>query len=174
MLEPGDTAHPIPHAGASKKCVARLPPGRTYLLEFMGVSHARIIGVSWGHEPGGGGQAPAFCVARCRTWSHVDIRLVHVRSCQDSSGFHGDLYGSVSKSYTHTGPSSLPSGLVGSRRGISATSAKVQSGPKTSNLARKGSRITRLARNKDQMISIACADPSGPLLTPKSTQNPTF
>ena len=60
------------------------------------------------------------------------------------------------------------SGPVGSRRDISAKSAKVRSGPKTSSLVRNGSRIDRLARNKDQMNRIACPDPSGPLLRPKT------
>ena len=119
---------------------------------------------------GGGGQAPAFRVARCQTWSHVDIRLGPVGSRQGSSGLVGDPYGSVSWSYTDTGPSSHPSGLVGSCRDISATPAKVRSGPKTSNLVRSGSRIDGLARNKDQMNRIACPDPSGLLLRPKTAE----
>ena len=120
---------------------------------------------------GGGGQAPAFHVARCQTRSLVDIRLGPIGSHQGSLGLVGDPYGSVSYSYTNTGPSSLASGLVGGRRAISAISAKsakVRSGPKTSNLLRNGSRIDGLARNQDQMNRIACPDPSGPLLSPKT------
>ena len=41
-------------------------------------------------------------------------------------------------------------------------------GPKSSKMVRIGSRIDRLARNKDQMNPTACADPSGPLLRPKT------
>ena len=66
------------------------------------------------------------------------------------------------------------SGPVGIRQHISATSAKVRSGPKTSNLCRNGSRIHGLARNKDQMNRIGCPDPSGPLLAPKTAKNQTF
>ena len=50
----------------------------------------------------------------------------------------------------------------------------VPAGPKTSNMVRNGSRIDRLARNKDQMNRIACPDPSGPLLRPNIVKNPTF
>ena len=51
----------------------------------------------WGREPeGGGGQAPAFRVARCRTRSLVDIRLSPVGSHQGSWGLVGYPYGSVS------------------------------------------------------------------------------
>ena len=46
--------------------------------------------------------------------------------------------------------------------------------PKSSKIARNGSRIDGLARNKDQMNPTACADPSGPLLRPKTAKNPTF
>ena len=66
------------------------------------------------------------------------------------------------------------SGRIGSRRDISATSAKVRSGPKTSNLLRNGSRIDGLARNKDQMNPAACPDPSGPLLRPKTAKKHFF
>ena len=66
------------------------------------------------------------------------------------------------------------SGPFGSRRDISATSAKVRSGPKTSNLVQNGSRIDRLARNKDQMNRIDCPDPSGPLLRPKRPKKKFF
>ena len=47
-------------------------------------------------------------------------------------------------------------------------------GPKSSKMARIGSRINGLARNKDQMNPTACPDPSGPLLRPKTAPKPTF
>ena len=40
----------------------------------------------WGREPEGGGQVPAVRVARCRTWSLVDIRLGPVKARRGSSG----------------------------------------------------------------------------------------
>ena len=119
----------------------------------------------------GGGQAPAFRVARCLTRSLVDIRLGPIGSRQGSSGTRMGPY--LSRTPIRA-PSSHPSGLVGSRRDTLAKLAKVRSGPKTSNLVRNGSRIDRLARNKNQMNRIGCPDPSGPLLKPKTPKNPTF
>ena len=57
---------------------------------------ARGYFIPGGASQRGGGQAPAFRVARCRTGSHVDIRLGPVGSRQGSSGLVGDPYGSVS------------------------------------------------------------------------------
>ena len=57
---------------------------------------ARGYFIPGGASQRGGGQAPAFRVARCRTRSLVDIRLGPVGSRQGSSGFIGDPYGSVS------------------------------------------------------------------------------
>ena len=82
-------------------------------------SHA-VISSLGARARGGGGQALAFRVARCRTRSLVDIRLGPVGSRQGSPVLVGDPYGSVSQSYTDTGPSNLPSGLVRGRRTISA------------------------------------------------------
>ena len=47
-------------------------------------------------------------------------------------------------------------------------------GPKSSKMVRIGSRIDRLARNKDQMNPTACLDPSGPLLRPKTVKKICF
>ena len=57
---------------------------------------ARSYFIPGGTSQRGGGQTPAFRVARCQTWSHVDIRLGPVGSRQGSSGSHGGPYGSVS------------------------------------------------------------------------------
>ena len=57
---------------------------------------ARGYFIPGGASQRGGGQAPAFRVARCRTRSLVDIRLGPVGSRQGSSGLVGDPYGSVS------------------------------------------------------------------------------
>ena len=57
---------------------------------------ARGYFIPGGTSQRGGGQAPAFRVARCRTRSLVDIRLGPVGSRQGSSGLVGDPYGSVS------------------------------------------------------------------------------
>ena len=62
----------------------------------------------------------------------------------------------------------VPSGHIGH---ICQSSGRLQ---KTSNLVRNGSRINRLARNKDQMNRTGCPDPSGPLLRPKTAKIPTF
>ena len=47
-------------------------------------------------------------------------------------------------------------------------------GPKSLKIVRIGSRIDRLARNKDQMNPTACSDPSGPLLRPKTAKKQSF
>ena len=46
-------------------------------------------------------------------------------------------------------------------------------GPKSSKMVRNGSRINRLARNKDQLNPTTCLDPSGPLLRPKMDKKTT-
>ena len=97
-----------------------------------------------------------------------------VRARRGSSGTRMGPYLSRTPIRVHRVFRQGSSGPVGSRRDISATSAKVRSGPKTSNLVRNGSRIDGLARNKDQMNRIACPDPSGLLLRPKTTKNQTF
>ena len=97
------------------------------------------------------------------------VPLGPVRARRGSSGIRMGPYLSRTPIRVHPVFRQGSSGPVGSRRDISAKSAKVRSGPKTSNLVRNGSRIDRLARNKDQMNRIACPDPSGPLLRPKTT-----
>ena len=47
-------------------------------------------------------------------------------------------------------------------------------GPESSQMARIGSRIDGLARNKDKMNPTACPDPSRPLLRPKTAKNKLF
>ena len=54
---------------------------------------ARGYFIPGGASQRGGGQAPAFRVARCRTRSLVDIRLGPVGSRQGSSGLVGDRMG---------------------------------------------------------------------------------
>ena len=56
---------------------------------------ARGYFIPGGASQRGGGQAPAFRVARCQTRSLVDIRLGPVGPRQGSSGLVGDPYGSV-------------------------------------------------------------------------------
>ena len=96
------------------------------------------------------------------------VRLGPVRARRSSSGTRMGPYLSRTPIQVHRVIRQGSSGPVRPRRDISAKSAKVRSGPKTSNLVRKGSRIHGLARNKDQMNRIACPDPSGPLLRPKT------
>ena len=98
------------------------------------------------------------------------VPLGPVRARRGSSGIRMGPYLSRTPIRVHPVFRQGSSGPVGSRRDISAKSAKVRSGPKTSNLVRNGSRIDRLARNKDQMNRIACPDPSGPLLRPKTAK----
>ena len=102
------------------------------------------------------------------------VPLGPVRSRRGSSGTRMGPYLSRTPIRVHPVFRQGSSGPVGSRRDISAKSAKVRSGPKTSNLLRNGSRIDRLARNKDQMNRIACPDPSGPLLRPKMAKKIIF
>ena len=102
------------------------------------------------------------------------VPLGPVRARRGSSGIRMGPYLSRTPIRVHPVFRQGSSGPIGSRRAISATSAKVRSGPKTSNLVRNGSRIDRLARNKDQMNRIACPDPSGPLLRPKTAKKQFF
>ena len=102
------------------------------------------------------------------------VTLGPVRSRQGSSGTRMGPYLSRTPIRVHPVFRQGSSGPVGSRRDLSAKSAKVWSGPKTSNLVRNGSRIDRLARNKDQMNPTACPDPSGPLLRPKTAKKTCF
>ena len=128
----------------------------------------------WGCEPEGG------VVRLQRSVSHV-VRHGHmltsgwvllgpVRAHRGSSGTRMGPYLSRTPIRVHRVFRQGSSGAVGPYRPISAKSAKVRSGPKTSNLARNGSRIDRLARNKDQMNPTTCPDPSGPLLRPKTAK----
>ena len=98
------------------------------------------------------------------------VPLGPVRDRRGSSGIRMGPYLSRTPIRVHPVFRQGSSGPVGSRRDISAKSAKVRSGPKTSNLVRNGSRIDGLARNKDQMNPTACPDPSGPLLMPKTAK----
>ena len=82
-------------------------------------------------------------------------------ACQDRSGAFG-------MGLTHSeGPS--PAWSWRSKSG-----PQCRFGPKSSKMARNGSRIDGLARNKDQMNPTTCPDPSGPLLRPKTAKKPTF
>ena len=82
-------------------------------------------------------------------------------ACQDRSGAFGT-------GLTHSkGPS--PAWSWRSKSG-----PQCRFGPKSSKMARNGSRIDGLARNKDQMNPTACPDPSGPLLRPKTAKKLTF
>ena len=131
-----------------------------------------------------GARARGGVVRLWRSVSHV-VRQGHmltsdwvplgpVRARRGSSGIRMGPYLSRTPIRVHPVFRQGSSGPVGSRRDISAKSAKVRSGPKTSNLVRNGSRIDRLARNKDQMNRIACPDPSGPLLRPKTAKKCFF
>ena len=102
------------------------------------------------------------------------VPLGPVRARRGSSGIRMGPYLSRTPIRVHRVIRQGSSGPVGSHRDISAISAKVRSGPKTSNMVRNGSRIDRLARNKDQMNRIACPDPSGPLLRPKRPKKKHF
>ena len=102
------------------------------------------------------------------------VPLGPVRARRGSSGIRMGPYLSRTPIRVHPVFRQGSSGPVGSRRDISAKSAKVRSGPKTSNLVRNGSRIDGLARNKDQMNPTACPDPSGPLLRPKTAKKRIF
>ena len=68
----------------------------------------------------GGGWAPAFRVTRCQSQSGVSL-MVWVGSCWVPRGHFRVLHGSLYQSYTDTGQSSDPSGLVRSRRAISGS-----------------------------------------------------
>ena len=82
-------------------------------------------------------------------------------ACQDRSGAFG-------MGLTHSkGPS--PAWSWRSKSG-----PQCRFGPKSSKMARNGSRINALARDKDQMNPTACPDPSGPLLGPKNNQKHSF
>ena len=102
------------------------------------------------------------------------IPLGPVRARRGPSGIRMGPYLSRTPIRVHRVIRQGSSGPVGTYRPISAKSAKVRSGPKTSNLVRNGSRIDRLARNKDQMNRIGCPDPSGPLLRPKRLKKKKF
>ena len=87
----------------------------------------------WGHEPEGGGQAPAFRVARCRTRSLVDIRLGPAGSVRLVEARRGPVwvrilvihrYGSIESS---VGARRVPSGHIGQS---SVRSQNIKYGPK--------------------------------------------
>ena len=82
-------------------------------------------------------------------------------ACQDRSGAFG-------MGLTH---SKEPSPAWSWR---SKSGPQYRFGPKSSKMGRNGSRIDRLARNKDQMNPTAPPDPSGPLLRPKTDKQLTF
>ena len=86
---------------------------------------ARGYFIPGGASQRGGGQAPAFRVARCQTRSLVDIRLGPVGSRRGSSGTRMGPYLSRTLIRVHRVIRQGSSGPIGSRRDISATSAKV-------------------------------------------------
>ena len=106
---------------------------------------------------------PSHNIKFCPKW--VENRACGLKlgqeACQDRSGAFGmDL--------THSkGPSPAWSWRFKS-------GSRCRFGPKSSKMARNGSRIGRLARNKDQMNPTTCPDPSGPLLRPKTVKKHTF
>ena len=93
-------------------------------------------------------------------------------------------YGSVYQSYTDTGQSSDPSGLVGSRRAISGSDG-VPSEPCFGTMGPdKARRVARLSRIDARLMygpygvptgpPGACRDPTGPRRTASGTVRPRF
>ena len=132
----------------------------------------------WGHEPEGGvvrlRRSVSHVVGHGHLWKSGWVPLGPVKARRGLSGTRMGPYLGRTPIRVRRVFRQGSSGPVGLRRAISATSATVRSGPKTSNLIRNGSRINGLARNQDQMNRIACPDPSGPLLRPKTAKNLTF
>ena len=81
-------------------------------------------------------------------------------ACQDRSGAFG------------TGTHSNGLSPAWSRRSKSGPQCRF--GPKSSKMARIGSRIDGLTRNKDQINRRACPDPFGPLPMPKTVKKIFF
>ena len=120
-------------------------------------------------------------------WSGSNVSVSHVVRPRQGPGFEG-------LGWVPLGPKRARQGPVWSRIGpyISRTPIRDSrvirggsSGPvrpyqvptgfrRNPVLARIGSRIDRLARNKDQMNPTACPDPSGPLLRPKTVRKNSF
>ena len=112
----------------------------------------------------------------------VGLRCFSVARCQTPSGIRLDGFGWVS-----LGPVRARQGPIWSRMGpyISRTIHRGSAGPvgpyrvptgfrRNPVLARIGSRIDRLARNKDQMNPTACPDPFRPLLRSKTGKKSSF
>ena len=90
-----------------------------------------------------------------RVQNRLFVLKLGPEACQERSGAFG-------MGLTHSkGPS--PAWCWRSKSG-----PQCRFGPKSSKMGRNGSRIDRLARNKNQMNPTTCPDPSGPLLRPKT------